>query len=147
MVAPFGSLRRSAHLLVLARSLHLLLVCALGAVLSACAPSEEITGSSIEANVTPKVSPTVTISSNRSSVPSGGITTLIWSSTNATACTASGAWAGTEPVSGMQSTGALSANATYTLSCTGPGGSTQQSTTVTIGTPVSTTAGATCSAT
>jgi hypothetical protein len=79
--------------------------------------------------------PTVTISSASSIVASGGSTTITWSSTNATACTASGAWSGTEPVSGTQSTGALTADTTYTLSCTGPGGSTEQSTTVTMSVP------------
>jgi hypothetical protein len=79
--------------------------------------------------------PTVTISSAPSIVASGGSTTITWSSTNATACTASGAWSGTEPVSGTHDTGALTADTTYTLSCTGPGGSTQQSTTVTMSVP------------
>ena len=79
--------------------------------------------------------PSVTISSDPSIVASGGSTTITWSSTNATACTASGAWSGTEPVSGTHGTGALTADTTYTLNCTGPGGSTQQSTTVTMSVP------------
>ena len=76
--------------------------------------------------------PTISISSDPSIVVSGGSTTLSWSASNATSCSASGAWSGSEPLSGTQSTGALSADATYTLSCTGPGGSASQSTTVTI---------------
>ena len=79
--------------------------------------------------------PTVAISADPSIIASGGSTTLTWTSTGATACTASGAWSGTEAVSGTRSTGALSADATYTLNCSGPGGSTQQSTTVTISAP------------
>ena len=38
--------------------------------------------------------PTVTISANPTSVTSGGSSTLTWSSTNATSCTASGGWSG-----------------------------------------------------
>jgi len=89
--------------------------------------------------------PTITISASPSVVASGDSATLTWSSTNATACTASGAWTGSEPVSGTHSTGALSANAIYTLTCTGAGGSTQQSTTVAISAPVSASAGLACS--
>ena len=67
--------------------------------------------------------PTVTISASPSSVTSGGSSTLTWSSTNATACSAAGAWSGTKAVSGSQGTAALSANASYQLTCTGAGGS------------------------
>jgi hypothetical protein len=58
---------------------------------------------------------------------------LSWSSTNATSCTASGAWSGTKAISGTASTGGLTANETYTLTCTGTGGSATQSATVTVG--------------
>jgi hypothetical protein len=57
---------------------------------------------------------------------------LTWVSTNATACTASGGWTGSLATSGTKSTGALSASTTYTLSCTGAGGSATQSATVTV---------------
>jgi len=67
--------------------------------------------------------PTVTISASPSSVTSGRTSTLTWSSTNATACSAAGAWSGTKAVSGSQGTAALSANASYQLTCTGAGGS------------------------
>jgi Fibronectin type III domain len=67
--------------------------------------------------------PTVTISASPSSVTSGRSSTLTWSSTNATACSAAGAWSGTKAVSGSQGTAALSAGASYQLTCTGAGGS------------------------
>jgi hypothetical protein len=67
--------------------------------------------------------PTVTISASPSSVTSGRSSTLTWSSTNATACSAAGAWSGTKAVSGSQGTAALSASASYQLTCTGAGGS------------------------
>jgi hypothetical protein len=76
--------------------------------------------------------PTVKISASPSSLASGGSSTLTWSSTNATACSAAGAWSGTKGVSGSQSTGALNASTTYSLTCTGSGGSATQSATVTV---------------
>ncbi|HTC50383.1 MAG TPA: hypothetical protein VK700_00445 [Steroidobacteraceae bacterium] len=78
--------------------------------------------------------PTVTLAANPQLVAAGGTSTLTWTSTNATACTASGAWSGAEPTSGTAGTGALSANATYSLVCSGIGGtSNTASATVTIG--------------
>jgi hypothetical protein len=66
-------------------------------------------------------------------VASGEASTLTWSSTNATTCTASsGGWSGTKATSGSQSTGALTASGNYTLTCTGAGGSASRSTTVTV---------------
>ena len=76
--------------------------------------------------------PTVTLSANPTSVASGGASALTWSSTNATGCIASGAWTGTKTTSGSESTAALSATASYTLTCTGPGGSAFQTATVAI---------------
>src|ERR1700678_466904 len=99
---------------------------------STAAAQPSTTASAVGASTT---APTVVISSAPSIVASGGSTTITWSSTNATTCTASGAWSGTESVSGTHDTGALTADTTYTLSCTGPGGSTEQSTTVTMSVP------------
>lgn len=79
--------------------------------------------------------PTVTLTANPASVLSGQGSTLTWSSTNATSCTASGAWSGSEAPSGTASTGALTAAATYTLSCTGSGGSAQASANVAVTAP------------
>jgi hypothetical protein len=72
---------------------------------------------------TTAAAPTVKISASPSSVASGGSSTLTWSSTNATACSAAGSWSGVKATSGSQSTGALKANASYSLTCTGSGGS------------------------
>jgi lysophospholipase L1-like esterase len=66
--------------------------------------------------------PTVSLQVSPSTVPIGGTTQLTWTSTNATACTASGAWAGAKTTSGSTTSGAISANATFTLTCTGAGG-------------------------
>src|SRR6266436_1279394 len=66
--------------------------------------------------------PSVSINASPSTVANGSSSKLRWSSSNATSCSASGAWSGSEPTSGSQSTGPVTANATYTLTCTGAGG-------------------------
>ena len=76
--------------------------------------------------------PTVTISANPTSVASGGVSTLTWSSTNATTCAASGGWSGNEATQGTQTTGALTTGTTFTLTCTGAGGSGSGTATVSI---------------
>ncbi|KND47950.1 MAG: Fibronectin type III domain protein [Parcubacteria bacterium C7867-006] len=76
--------------------------------------------------------PTVTISASPTSVSSGGSSTLTWSSTNATSCTASNGWSGSKSTSGSQSTGALVANTTFTLTCSNASGSGSNSATITI---------------
>lgn len=65
---------------------------------------------------------TVALSASPTSVNAGSSSILTWSSTNANSCSASGAWSGTEPLSGSLSTGALNNNSTYTLTCTGATG-------------------------
>jgi hypothetical protein len=81
---------------------------------------------------TTKPAPTVTITASPSSVTSGRSSALTWSSTNATACSAAGAWSGTKAVSGSQGTAALSADASYQLTCTGAGGSATHTATVSV---------------
>ncbi len=67
--------------------------------------------------------PTVTLSADQTSVQSGQGVRLTWSSTGASGCTASGGWSGAEPASGSGvAEGPLSSNTTFTLVCTGPGG-------------------------
>ena len=80
--------------------------------------------------------PTVSLVANPFSVIAGNASTLTWSSTNATACTASGGWSGNRGTSGSQSTGSLNATTSYTLTCTGAGGSANQTSTVTVTPPV-----------
>ena len=79
----------------------------------------------------------VNIAANPASITSGSSSTLTWSSTNANSCTASGGWSGTKATSGTQAV-SPTATTTYTLSCTGSGGTASQSTTVTVNLPVST---------
>jgi uncharacterized repeat protein (TIGR01451 family) len=75
--------------------------------------------------------PTVSLSSNANTVFVGQPITLMWSSTNATTCAATGAWTGTEQISGVQSiTPASAGTLTYTLTCTGAGGTANASVSV-----------------
>lgn len=76
--------------------------------------------------------PVVTISAASTSIASGQSTTLTWSATNATSCTATGGWSGTKAVSDTQSTGALTANTTFEIECVGPGGRDDAFVTVTV---------------
>ncbi len=79
--------------------------------------------------------PSVTLSANPATITSGERTTLQWTSSGATGCTAAGAWGGTKATSGTEQTDALSANATFEISCTGPGGTASASRTVTVNAP------------
>ena len=67
-------------------------------------------------------SPTATLSASVSSIISGQSVILTWSSTNATACTATGGtFTGQKGLSGSQAV-APTVTTTYALSCTGTGG-------------------------
>lgn len=77
--------------------------------------------------------PTVTLSASPTTVSNGEATLLSWSTTNATSCNASGNWSGSRGSSGSESSGSLtSANNTFTLSCSGAGGTTSATATVTV---------------
>lgn len=72
--------------------------------------------------------PTVQMQLAATSVAVGQSTTLSWSTTNATTCTASGDWSGTQATAGSQQVTASAAQTYhYILSCTGPGGSASSS--------------------
>jgi hypothetical protein len=79
--------------------------------------------------VAPTPAPTVTLTASQTSIKSGGTSTLTWTSKNADSCTATGGWSGAQADSGTQSVSPAS-DTTYTLSCSGAGGTTQVSTTV-----------------
>lgn len=91
-----------------------------------------------KAYIPPTPAPTVSLSASPTSVVSGGSSKLIWSSTNATNCTASGSWSGSKSTSGSRSTGALTSNQFYTLTCTGTGGNGTTSVTITATSPAPT---------
>jgi hypothetical protein len=76
--------------------------------------------------------PALTLGASPANVLSSGSSTLAWSSTYATSCTASGDWTGPKATSGSEPTGPLTTPATYTLSCTGTGGSVNRTVTVAV---------------
>jgi hypothetical protein len=81
------------------------------------------------------VSPVVTLPANPVSLQSNQDTTLSWSVSNATSCTASGDWSGAKNSAGgsqVINVGASAGSRTYNLSCTGPGGTVSRSVVVTV---------------
>ena len=83
--------------------------------------------------------PTVDIKANNSDGPItisyNTSANLTWNSSNADSCHASGDWLGVKSTSGTEATGNLTAVKTYTISCTGPGGSASDSVTINAGQP------------
>lgn len=75
--------------------------------------------------------PTVSLSLAPATVLAGQSSTLTWSTTNALACVASGAWAGNQTTSGSITVSqTVAGNYSYSLTCTGPGGSASGSVTL-----------------
>lgn len=88
---------------------------------------------SVSVTIVPVAQATLALAASPDTVVAGASFTLEWTSTNVTACTASGAWSGSKPTTGSQSFTAVSpGTATFTLTCTGTGGSAVHSATVTI---------------
>ena len=94
--------------------------------------------SSTPASNTVQAAPTISISLTPASITSAQTSTLAWSTTNATTCTASGDWSGAKATSGGQSVSQITLGTfvyVFGLDCSGPGGSASSSATLTI-TPV-----------
>jgi len=68
--------------------------------------------------------PSVSLSSSESLVDPGAMITLSWSANHADSCVASGGWLGSRDTAGSQQVGPIESSATFSLSCTGPGGTT-----------------------
>ncbi len=66
--------------------------------------------------------PTASLTASPNPVAYGGRSTLTWSSTGATSCAAGGPWSNSGTLSGSGLTNPLYSNTTFTLQCTGPGG-------------------------
>ncbi len=84
--------------------------------------------------------PIVTLMADSTTINPGATVHLTWTTQNATSCTGSGGsgWNGTkDPAGGTTQTSALTADTTFTLTCTGPGGSTPTTLTVKVTTPTS----------
>lgn len=78
---------------------------------------------------------TLSFNANPVSVASGATSTLTWSSSDASSCAASAGWSGRRATSGALVIGALTANTTFTLTCSDATGSVTQSVTVQVGAP------------
>jgi hypothetical protein len=76
--------------------------------------------------------PTVSLSADPATIAAQGTTTLTWSTTNSDSCTASGDWTGQKPASGSEIIGPLTSNTSYSITCSGAGGTSADSATVTI---------------
>jgi len=118
---------------------HLAITCLL--VLTACGGDEtgstEAPGSvAVVASSAPTPAPAVTLSFDAAQIASSGAAKLTWSTTGATACTASGAWSGSQPASGTLNVSGMSAGTyNYTLSCTGVGGTASRTATLDVTAP------------
>jgi hypothetical protein len=93
---------------------------------------------SVSVTVSPPTAPIVNLSASPSSLPYNGSTTLSWSSSNTSSCTASGDWSGNKATSGSQSISALTSNSSFSLTCSGAGGSANDSISITVAAPVPT---------
>ncbi|MBI3525508.1 MAG: DUF3443 domain-containing protein [Betaproteobacteria bacterium] len=81
----------------------------------------------------PPAAPTISISLNPASITSGQAATLTWSTTNATACTANGAWSGAQATAGSLSVSPSAIGSyLYGINCSGPGGSAGSSATLSV---------------
>jgi len=85
-------------------------------------PPEETGSGSEPVETAPAPSPTVSLGASEYAISKGGSVTLDWSTTEADQCDASGGWAGSRPVTGPETVGPLETSTTFTLSCTGAGG-------------------------
>ncbi|NND64538.1 MAG: hypothetical protein HKM24_01120, partial [Gammaproteobacteria bacterium] len=74
--------------------------------------------------------PTVSLAASPSTIDTGSSSTLSWSVSNATSCTAMSDWSGAKSAAGGSEVVTPSSTATYTLSCTGAGGTANDSTTI-----------------
>src|SRR5580698_9596560 len=82
--------------------------------------------------------PASNLQPSSTTVEAGQSVTLKWNASNAQACSASGGWSGSQPTSGTLSTTPLASTTSYTLNCTGSGGSASQSAEVQVTQPAPT---------
>ena len=95
--------------------------------------SGSYTNQSCSVNSPASPAPTASLSASPNPVAYNGRSTLTWSSTNATSCTAGGPWSNGGTLSGSGLTNPLTSDTLFTFQCTGPGGTSPlQSVTVTV---------------
>ena len=71
--------------------------------------------------------PSINFSATSSSASNGDAVTINWSSTNSTSCTATGGWSGVRATSGSEDVNVAAGQNTYTIQCSGDGGSSSES--------------------
>jgi hypothetical protein len=76
--------------------------------------------------------PEISIQVSPVEIPSGNSATVSWSVYDGTSCEASNAWSGSRPTSGSQTVYPEAGTHVYELTCTGPGGESVASTTLTV---------------
>lgn len=76
--------------------------------------------------------PTLNFTATPAVIGTNETSLLTWSTTSATSVTAAGAWGGAKALSGSEMTSALGADAVYTLTASGAGGTTTRSVTVAV---------------
>jgi hypothetical protein len=100
--------------------------------LTCTGPSGSASASAQVTVVTGAPAPTLSLSASPGQISPGASTLLAWQATNASACVASGGWSGARATSGSESIGNLQSSTTFTLQCTGAGGSVLQSASVVV---------------
>ena len=92
------------------------------------------TSDSVEVTVSDPVQgmPAINLSASPTSIPYNGSTTLIWDSTNTSSCVALGGWSGNKTTSGSMVIGTLTSNTSFSLSCSGAGGTVTDEISITV---------------
>lgn len=86
--------------------------------------------------------PVITLTLSKTEINVTQSTTLNWAATDATSCNASNAWSGSQSLSGSRIVSYIEGSQTFELSCTGSGGTTSKSVTLSGKQPTLTFAGA-----
>ena len=109
-----------------------LIILSLSLIITSCGGGGGGGGESSTPAPAPTPSPTTSISADPTTVYIGNSTTLTWSSTNSTSCTASGDWAGSKSSSGNEDVQITKeGSSTFTITCTNSSGSSSSSAEVT----------------
>jgi hypothetical protein len=85
--------------------------------------------------IIPTPAPTLTFSIAGNPIAYEGDAVLSWTSTDATSCIASQGWSGTKATTGSETFPGLVSNVTYSLTCTGTGGTVTQNAQVVVSLP------------
>jgi hypothetical protein len=98
-------------------------------------PSAESAGTYALTLLQAPPAPVINLTANATSVQTGNTVNLSWSTQNASSCAATGGWSGSRATSGSETSAAITASTTFTLTCTGDGGSNNASVVVGIAPP------------